>query len=312
MTKANIDEKEIRIDKWAAINGKWTFTKDIVQYLGPTPDQPQPVGLARASVRFRDGLMSSKVTLSRKVKTSAGFFVRFQSPESAYAVASIGGWERAYAIGEYQPGIGWYVRSSAGSLSNLNIDEPHEIKVTVIGQAIRLVVDDVEVLSTAFSIPLEGTGFGLFTFDDAKVDFTETKIIANTPKIFVMMPFDEPFNGLYHQVINPVATRLGFDVVRVDDNFPGTGLIIGDIQRQIETAHAVVAEISTQNPNVFYELGYAHALHKPAILLVRRSDSKSMPFDISGYRAIHYDDSIIGKNIVEKTLQQHLSAILGA
>ena len=84
-----------------------------------------------------------------------------------------------------------------------------------------------------------------------------------------------------------------------------------DIQRQIEDSEAVVAEISTQNPNVFYELGYAHALRKPAILLVRGEEVKTMPFDVRSYRAIVYDDSIGGKKRVERNLEQHLKAILG-
>ncbi len=137
----------------------------------------------------------------------------------------------------------------------------------------------------------------------------ETRIIGNPPKIFVMMPLAEPFDTLYREVINPVATDLGFEVVRVDE-VVGPGIIIEDIQRQIEGAHAVVAEISTQNPNVFYELGYAHALQKPAVLLVRRSDGAAMPFDIRSYRAIFYDDSIGGKKTVERNLEQHLRAIL--
>jgi hypothetical protein len=91
----------------------------------------------------------------------------------------------------------------------------------------------------------------------------------------------------------------------------GPGIIIEDIQRQIESSHAVVTEISTQNPNVYYELGYAHALRKPAVLLVRRSDGSTMPFDIRGYRAIFYHDCIGGKKSVERNLQQHLRAILG-
>jgi hypothetical protein len=81
--------------------------------------------------------------------------------------------------------------------------------------------------------------------------------------------------------------------------------------RLAEQAHAVVAEISTPNPNVFYELGYAHALRKPAILLFRRQEGEAMPFDVSGYRAIFYDDTIGGKKGVERSLEQHLKAILG-
>jgi hypothetical protein len=311
MGSATIDEKQTLIDKWAAISGKWKFVNKSAQYLGPTLDPSSPpAGFARASIRFRDGLVCSNVKLSRDQKTTAGFFVRFQSTDMPYALAQIGAYDRAYAISEFMPGHGWMARASASALSNLNIDEPLSVMVTIAGQSIKLTVDDVEVLSTTFSIPLEGTGFGLFAFDDAPIEFTETKVIANSPRIFVIMPFAEPFDTLYRQVIGPVASSLGFEVVRVDE-VVGPGIIIEDIQRQIETCHAVVAEISTQNPNVFYELGYAHALQKPAILLVRRSDGPSMPFDIRSYRAIFYDDSIGGKDTVERNLRQHLSAILG-
>ena len=194
MSGLKLVEKETTVDKWAAISGKWKFTKNGAHYLGPTPSQPAPVGLARGSERFRDGLICSKVKLSKNAATAGGFFVRFFSPDSPYAIAQIGGWDRAYAIGEYQPGFGWVARASAGALSNLNISEPHEIKVAVVGQSIKLTVDEVEVLNTTFSIPLEGTGFGLYAYDDAPVEFTETKIVGNPPKIFVIMPFAEPFD----------------------------------------------------------------------------------------------------------------------
>jgi hypothetical protein len=72
------DRAENRIEKWAAINGKWKFTKGVAQYLGPTPEQTSPpVGLARASIRFRDGLICSKVKLTKNKETTAGFFVCF-------------------------------------------------------------------------------------------------------------------------------------------------------------------------------------------------------------------------------------------
>jgi hypothetical protein len=300
-----------RIEKWAAIEGKWKFSKSACQYLGPTENQSrQPIGMARAASRFRDGTISLKVKLSRNKGTTAGVFVRFQSIDSPYCVVGIGAFDRAYAIFEYHPGAGWIGRAYAGSLSNLNSDEVHEMKVVVSGQSVKLAVDEVDVLSTTFSVPLEGTGLGLYAYDDAAIEFSDVSIAGSQPKVFVMMPFAEPCDTLYREVISPVAVDLGFEVVRVDE-VVGPGIIVEDIQRQIEGAHAVVAEISTQNPNVFYELGYAHALRKPAVLLVRRSDGATMPFDIRSYRAIFYDDSIGGKKSVERNLQQHLEAVLG-
>ncbi len=132
---------------------------------------------------------------------------------------------------------------------------------------------------------------------------------ARDPKLFVIMPFKEPFDTIYREVIFPVAKEMKFDVKRIDE-VSGPGLILEDIQQEISQSHAVVAEVSSPNPNVFYELGFAHALGKPAVLLIRRPEEQPMPFDIRGYRAIFYDDSIGGKRIVERKLRDHLKAVL--
>ena len=81
-----------------------------------------------------------------------------------------------------------------------------------------------------------------------------------------------------------------------------------DIVRGIVEAKVVIAEITEPNQNVFYELGYAHALKKPTILLADRS--KDLPFDISGYRCLFYDNTIGGKSKVQEELFKHLRAIM--
>ena len=85
-------------------------------------------------------------------------------------------------------------------------------------------------------------------------------------------------------------------------------LILEDIVRGIIDAKIVVAEITPPNQNVFYELGYAHALNKPTILLAERG--KTLPFDVSGYRCLFYENTIGGKGKVEEGLRKHLDAIL--
>jgi len=300
------------VDKWAAIAGRWKFKEDGVEFEGP--DEPQnrlPLGLARTSGRFRDGTIRTKIRLTRLEKTAAGVFFGFKSTDSSYFAAQIGAFDSAYAISEHRPDVGWLSIARAGLLSNLSTDRAHDLRATVSGQSIRLSVDDVEVVSAIASRPIDGTGFGLFAWGDARIEFSGTRLLSAAPKLFVIMPFAEPFDTLYREVIFPVTSKLNFRVVRVDE-IAGPGIILEDIQRQVENSQAVVAEISTHNPNVFYELGYAHALRKPAILLVRRQEGQSMPFDVRGYRAIFYDDSIGGKKNVERNLEQHLRAILGA
>jgi nucleoside 2-deoxyribosyltransferase len=122
------------------------------------------------------------------------------------------------------------------------------------------------------------------------------------------MQFGPPFDTLYTEVIRPTADDLELNVIRIDE-IAGPGIIFEDIKRQIAEAKIVIADITAPNQNVFYELGYAHALNKPTILLAQRG--KQLPFDIHSYRVIFYDDSIGGKPELERNLQKHLEAILG-
>jgi len=299
-----------KVEKWAAIAGRWRFSKGGAKYLGPDEGAAFPLGIARAAQRFRDGTIRTTVKLKRNTKTTAGVVIGYQSLNAPYTVAQIGGHDRAYLITDYLPELGvWVARAAAGALSNLSTEHNHSLEVRVFGQTVEMRVDDVDVLRSVLPMPIAGTGFGLFAWDDAEIEFTDTTIEGATPMMFVIMPFEEPFDTLYRDVILPVGQQAGFDVVRVDE-ITGPGIILDDVQQQIEKAQAVVVEISTQNPNVFYELGYAHALRKPAVLLVRRQEGEKMPLDIRGYRAIFYDDNIGSKKTVETNLRQHLNAVL--
>lgn len=106
---------------------------------------------------------------------------------------------------------------------------------------------------------------------------------------------------------SPEGEVHGLDVVRIDE-MAGPGIIGEDIERQIAEAKIVIAEITAPNQNVFDELGYAHALNKPTILLAQRG--KELPFDIRSYRVIFGDDSIGGEPALERNLEKHLDAIL--
>jgi len=297
-------------NQWAAIAGRWQFEGSSAIYKGP--DGPSPIhklGLAIAAPTFRDGVIKTSVRISRNKNTTAGIAVGYQSVEAPYVIAQLGAFDRAYAISEYRPNVGWVSLANAGLLENIDVGKQHLLEVGLAGQSLSFSVDGVSVLNVVLRRPLEGAGVGLFAFDDAEVAFSNITIQSARPRVFVMMPFAEPFDTLYRDVIKPVAEeQLGFEIVRVDEIF-SPGIILEDIQQKIATSHAVVAEISTGNPNVFYELGYAHALKKPAVLLMRRVDSEKMPFDVRGYRAIFYDDSIGGKSVVERSLRAQLDAV---
>lgn len=89
------------------------------------------------------------------------------------------------------------------------------------------------------------------------------------------------------------------------DEFHHSGLIIRDITRSIAQASLVIADITPNNPNVYYELGFAHGAGTETILLSERKRA-ALPFDVSGFRTLFYEDSIGGKRQVEEGLRSHL------
>ncbi len=106
------------------------------------------------------------------------------------------------------------------------------------------------------------------------------------PKVFVIMPFDAEAQPVYEDFILPTLDNLGFDVSRADDLLNQQN-ILRDILTSIASADLVVADLTDSNSNVYYELGLAHALRKPVILLGQ--DMEEIPFDIRSYRLVIYD-----------------------
>ena len=121
------------------------------------------------------------------------------------------------------------------------------------------------------------------------------------------MQFSDAFDALYTDVIKPTCEKFGLKAIRADDIYK-SGLIINDIARSIEEASVIIADVTADNPNVFYEVGYAHGIKKATILLSDRTREK-LPFDVSGFRTLFYDNTIGGKSSVEARLTAHLENI---
>ena len=148
----------------------------------------------------------------------------------------------------------------------------------------------------------------MFAWGADNVAFAPVAISASPPSAFVVMQFTSPFNELYAEVIGPVCAEHGIEAYRASDIYR-PGVVIQDIIQGLGEAQVVIADITPANPNVFYEVGYAHALHKPTILLANRSEISELPFDLRGFRVVFYDDTISGKSSIESDLRQHLRAI---
>jgi nucleoside 2-deoxyribosyltransferase len=108
---------------------------------------------------------------------------------------------------------------------------------------------------------------------------------------FVLMPFDSQFDDVYHLGIKAAAEELGITAVRVDEQVFHDEGILERIYNEINKADLIIADMTGKNPNVFYEVGYAHAKGKRCILLTTRVDD--IPFDLKHRRHIVYGNSIV-------------------
>lgn len=124
---------------------------------------------------------------------------------------------------------------------------------------------------------------------------------------FVLMPFREDLTAIYNDVVKDVVETLpSVSCVRVDEIFTPTS-IVQDIWEQIMSADFLIAELTGRNPNVFYELGIAHALRKDVILQCQ--DINDVPFDLRYRRIIVYSDNASGLKNLRTQLLKHLKFI---
>jgi hypothetical protein len=109
------------------------------------------------------------------------------------------------------------------------------------------------------------------------------------PHIFTAMPFAKEFNDRFHYGIQRSAEAAGFLCERVDlASFVGN--VLDYVRERIDTASFVVADLTTANPNVYLEVGYAWGRGVPTVLLV--SESTDLKFDTKGQRCLVYESSI--------------------
>ncbi len=107
---------------------------------------------------------------------------------------------------------------------------------------------------------------------------------------FVLMPFDQKFDDIYKLGIKETAEKVGIAAERVDEQIFHKENILERIYNQISAADFVIADVTGRNPNVFYEIGYAHGKGKTCLLLTSNVDD--IPFDLKHHRHVIYGNSI--------------------
>jgi len=127
-------------------------------------------------------------------------------------------------------------------------------------------------------------------------------------KVFFICPFgNKEVDHNYEFAIKPAVEKHGYTIRRVDE-ISSTREITKEILDAIEKSTFIIADLTDEKPNCYYEVGYAHSLGKPVIIIAKKDVQRH--FDISGYKWNYWENYEDLKPTLEKEVQGLLSKIL--
>ena len=105
-------------------------------------------------------------------------------------------------------------------------------------------------------------------------------------KVFAAMPFDPKYDDTFIVAMEPACFDVGAECIRVDrESYAGD--ILSEIKNQIANSHAVIADLSESNPNVFFEIGFADGLDIPVVQICSTPVGE-LPFDVRNNLTLNY------------------------
>jgi hypothetical protein len=131
---------------------------------------------------------------------------------------------------------------------------------------------------------------------------------VNRPLCFVLMPFGQKrditgnlinFDSIYKELIVPSIEEADLEALRADEEQTG-GIIHKPMFERLILCDYAVADLTTANANVYYELGIRHAVRPRSTVLIYEESSGRLPFDLSPMRALPYRINL-EKGVIDNT-----------
>ncbi len=164
-------------------------------------------------------------------------------------------------------------------------------------------LDELSSGVDSFILERDGEYFLQLGIQSSSVKAFATRV-KESKYIFVAMPFSDEFENIYDFGIRLPIEENGLLPVRTDKQY-FTGIIIEEIKTRIRESSFVIADISTSNPNVFFELGFAQGCNKPVVIICRIGEQ--LAFDVSGMNVIFYNPNVIRE--LKKSIAQALQML---
>jgi hypothetical protein len=129
-------------------------------------------------------------------------------------------------------------------------------------------------------------------------------------KCFVIQPFDhDKFDKRYDDVFEPAIQKANLEAYRIDRDI-SVRIPIDEIEKGISESSICFAEITLDNPNVWYELGFAFACGKDVVMVCSDERQGKFPFDIQHRQVITYKTSSKSDfEFLEDTITKKLDAL---
>ena len=295
---------------WISLAGSYSYEKNKFVFHGgivktETEDFSE-YGVFLTNEFFNGGKISVEVEFVDLAGYTSCELIMFRDPQTDMLVtAGLHSFGDMYRVRKCESR--WETIFGVGDSKNLAKGKKYSFEVTLNGSVVTLSDGGVVVMSKVLPFPLKESNVGLWCLSRNDVIVHNFSVTKENPKAFVVMQFGDPFDKYYNDIIKVICHEHEIDVKRADENF-GAGVILSDIVQDINSSKFIIADISALNANVYYEIGYAHALNKPTILLAER-DTK-LPFDISPFRVLFYENTIAGRANFEEGLRKHVAALV--
>jgi hypothetical protein len=316
--------------RWMPILGKFETSEERLVFKGRPIDVPAGSGQQQAQQQASVGILLSDYKMANgRLRATVTFeaitpysvcelIISHDIKTKAQLTAGLGGSFSMFSIRQWVPpnpphsAGAWTNYQLSGDRDNLSPGVKYDLDVRAEGSILVLEVNGVQVASATLPfVPSQPGQTGLFCVSQSDIEITGFLAERERPKAFIVMQFSSPYNEVYSHVIKDLCEEFKLDATRADEIY-GPGIIVKDVIDRISRSQVIIADISPTNPNVYFEVGYALALGKPIILLAqRRGPDAPLPFDLSAFRVLFYDDSIGGKPKLEAGLRGHLQEILG-
>jgi len=130
-------------------------------------------------------------------------------------------------------------------------------------------------------------------------------------RCFVIQPFDKgPFDRRYEEVLSPAIKNADLEPYRVDED-PAVSIPIESIENGIQGSSVCLADITLDNPNVWFEVGYAIAAKKDVVFICAEDRGTPFPFDVQHRTIVQYRTTAPRDfKDLQRKITQRLKAVL--